>query len=124
MIKGIGTDLIELDRIARVYQTYGDRLLERLFTDEERSYFTRWQDPTPRIAGRFAVKEAVMKALGTGWSEGVRWRDIEVTRASSGKPEVHLYGRCRRIFESLGAERIHCTITHSHHSAMAVVIFE
>jgi holo-[acyl-carrier protein] synthase len=124
MIKGIGTDLIELDRIARVYFDYGDRLLHRLFTPEERSYFAAWADPVPRVAGRFAAKEAVMKALGTGWSDGVRWRDIEVIRQPSGKPEIVLHGRCREIFTSLGAERVHCTITHSRDYAMAVVIFE
>lgn len=124
MIKGIGTDLIELERIARIYESFGDRLLDRLFTENERSYFARWKDPVPRIAGRFAVKEAVMKALGTGWSNGVRWRDIEVIRAASGKPEVRLHGRCREIFESLDATHVVCTITHSRHSAMAVVIFE
>jgi holo-[acyl-carrier protein] synthase len=124
MIKGIGTDLIELHRIARLYSEYGDRLLNRLFTQAERGYFAAWADPVPRIAGRFAAKEAVMKALGTGWSGGVRWRDIEIIRRSSGKPEVVLYGRCREIFSSLGAERAHCTITHSRDYAMAVVIFE
>jgi holo-[acyl-carrier protein] synthase len=124
MIKGIGTDLIELDRIARVFFVYRDRLLNRIFTARERSYFETWADPVPRVAGRFAAKEAVMKALGTGWSDGVRWRDIEVTRRSTGKPEVVLHGRCREIFESLGANRIHCTITHSRDYAMAVVIFE
>jgi holo-[acyl-carrier protein] synthase len=124
MVKGIGTDLIELDRIARVFFKYRDRLLNRIFTENERSYFARWADPVPRVAGRFAAKEAVMKALGTGWSDGVRWRDIEVIRRPSGKPEVVLYGRCREVFESLGAHTIHCTITHSRDYAMAVVIFE
>jgi holo-[acyl-carrier protein] synthase len=124
MIKGIGTDLIELDRIAGVYERQGERFLHRLFTDAEREYFARWRDPIPRIAGRFAAKEAVMKALGTGWANGVRWRDIEVIRRPGGKPEVRLHGRCREIYESLGAERIHCTITHSRDYAMAVIIFE
>ena len=116
--------MIELDRIARLYFEYGDRLLHKLFTTEERSYFEAWADPVPRVAGRFAAKEAVMKALGTGWSNGVRWRDIEVIRKPSGRPDVVLHGRCREIFASLGAERIHCTITHSRHYAMAVVVFE
>jgi holo-[acyl-carrier protein] synthase len=124
MIKGIGTDLIELERVARIYGEQGERFLEKLFTETERTYIAQWKDPTPRIAGRFAAKEAVMKALGTGWSEGVRWRDIEIIRQSGGKPEVRLHGRCQEIFASLDAKRIHCTITHSRHSAMAVVIFE
>ena len=124
MIKGIGTDLIELDRIARVHYENGDRFLHKLFTDAERDYFARWADPVPRIAGRFAAKEATMKALGTGWSDGVRWRDIEVLRQQAGAPEVILHGRCREIFDSLGAAQIHCTITHSRDYAMAMVIFE
>jgi len=124
MIKSIGTDIIELDRVARVHFEHGRRFLQKLFTDEEQAYFARWADPVPRVAGRFAAKEAVMKALGTGWSNGVRWRDIEVARLPSGAPEVRLHGRCREIFESLGASRIHCTITHSRDYAMAVVIFE
>lgn len=124
MIRGIGTDLVELDRIRRVYFENGERFLEKLFTSEERAYFAGWADPVPRIAGRFAAKEAVMKAMGTGWSSGVRWRDIEVIRRPAGRPDVVLHGRCREIFESMGAERVVCTITHSRDYAMAVVIFE
>ena len=122
MIKGIGIDLIELDRIARIFEEQGERFLRRVFTGTEREYFARWKDPIPRIAGRFAAKEAVMKALGTGWSEGVTWRDIEVVRRPGGAPDVRLDGRCSEIFESLGAEKIHCTITHSRTAAMAVVL--
>jgi len=124
MIKGIGIDSIELERVAKVYNAYGPRFLEKVYTDGEREYFERWADPVPRIAGRFAVKEACMKALGTGWSHGVRWRDIEVMRLPSGKPTVKLYGEARRIFSALGATEIHCTITHSRDHAMAVVVFE
>jgi holo-[acyl-carrier protein] synthase len=124
MIRGIGTDIVELGRIARIYEEQKERFLRRVFTDAEREYFTQWKDPTPRIAGRFAAKEAVMKALGTGWSNGVTWRDIEVLRRPGGQPEVLLSGRCLEIFESIDAEKIHCTITHSRTTAMAVVIFE
>ncbi len=124
MIKGIGTDLIEIDRIARVYGAYGQRFLERVFTETERAYFARWADAAPRIAGRFAVKEAVMKALGTGWGRGVRFCDIEIEHQPSGKPKIVLHGRCRDLFRELGGREIHCTITHSRTHAMAVVIFE
>lgn len=124
MIKGLGIDTIELERIARVYEQYGDRFLHRIYTDGEREYIARWADPVPRIAGRFAVKEACMKALGTGWSRGVRWRDIEVARHPSGRPEVKLHGEARRILTSLDATVIHTTITHERSHAMAVVIFE
>jgi len=124
MIKGLGIDMIELERIGRVFDLYGQRFLERIYTEGEREYIQRWADPVPRIAGRFAVKEACMKALGTGWSRGVRWRDIEVTRQASGRPEVKLHGEARRIFSSLDATEIHCTITHERSHAMAIVIFE
>ena len=124
MIKGIGIDTIEIDRVARVYGAYGERFLGRVYAPGEREYFARWADPVPRMAGRFAVKEACMKALGTGWSHGVRWRDIEVVRQPSGRPSVRLHGEARRIFSSIGATDIHCTITHARDHAMAVVIFE
>ena len=124
MIKGIGIDQIELGRVARVLEQYNERFLGKIYTESEREYFSRWSDPVPRVAGRFAVKEAVMKALGTGWSRGVRWRDIEVVRHPSGKPVVKLHGEARRIFSSLGASEIHCTITHSKDHAMAMIIFE
>ena len=124
MIKGIGIDQIELERVARVLEQYNQRFLGKIYTESEREYFSRWSDPVPRVAGRFAVKEAVMKALGTGWSRGVRWRDIEVARHPSGKPVVKLHGEARRIFSSLGASEIHCTITHSKDHAMAMIIFE
>jgi len=124
MIKGIGIDTIELERVAGVLERYPERFLQKIYTEGEREYFSRWSDPVPRVAGRFAVKESVMKALGTGWSRGVRWRDIEVSRHPSGKPVVKLHGEARRIFSSLGASEIHCTITHSKDHAMAMVIFE
>jgi holo-[acyl-carrier protein] synthase len=124
VIKGIGIDTIEIERVARVYVQYGERFLEKLFTQTERDYFERWADPVPRIAGRFAVKEACMKALGTGWSNGVRWRDIEVLREPSGKPVLALHGQAARFFNSLDARTSLCTITHSRDHAMAVVILE
>jgi holo-[acyl-carrier protein] synthase len=124
MIKGLGIDSIELDRIARVYRAYPERFLNRVYTPAERDYIDRWNDPVPRLAGRFAVKEACMKALGTGWSLGVRWRDIEVVREASGKPAVRMHGRAKELLELLHADVIHCSITHSRDQAVAVVVFE
>jgi holo-[acyl-carrier protein] synthase len=124
MIKGIGVDSIELERVAGVYERYGERFLQKVYTAAERDYFRRWADPVPRIAGRFAVKEACMKALGTGWSGGVRWRDIEVLREPSGKPAVRLHGQAARALAALDADAIHCTITHSRDHAIALVILE
>jgi holo-[acyl-carrier protein] synthase len=124
MIKGIGIDTIELARIARVHAEYADKFLERILTPYEREYVARYADPVPRIAGRFAVKEACMKALGTGWSGGIRWRDIDVRRHPGGQPFVELSGRARERLAALGATTVHCTITHSRDHAMAVVILE
>ena len=124
MIKGIGIDSILLARVARVHGEYPGRFLARILTDAEKEYVLRYADPVPRIAGRFAAKEACMKALGTGWGYGVRWRDVEVRRLPSGKPVVHLHGRAEELMRALGATVVHCTITHTDEHALAVVILE
>ncbi|HEX5132213.1 MAG TPA: holo-ACP synthase [Candidatus Krumholzibacteria bacterium] len=124
MIKGLGIDSIQLARVARVYAAYPERFLTRILTESERAYVLRYVDPVPRIAGRFAAKEACMKALGTGWGYGVRWRDIEVGRLPSGKPVATLHGRAGELLHALGATTVHCTITHTDEHALAVVIFE
>ncbi|HET6350188.1 MAG TPA: holo-ACP synthase [Candidatus Krumholzibacteria bacterium] len=124
MIRGIGIDSVQLHRIARVYAEYGEKLLARILTDAEREYVLRWADPVPRIAGRFAAKEACMKALGTGWGAGVRWRDIEVRRGPAGAPVATLRGRAAEHLAGLGASRVLCTITHTDDHAMAMIILE
>jgi holo-[acyl-carrier protein] synthase len=124
MIKGIGIDTIELARIARVHAEYGEKFLTRILTDAEREYVRRWADPVPRIAGRFAAKEACMKALGTGWGFGIRWRDIDVRRGPAGAPVAHLSGRAAERLGELGATHVHVTITHSDDHAMAMIIIE
>jgi holo-[acyl-carrier protein] synthase len=124
MIIGIGVDTIEIDRIARVYARYGERFLHRIFSPEERTYALRYQDPAPRLAARFAAKEACMKALGTGWSAGVRWRDIVVVNDERGKPGLRLHGNAKTLSEKLAAKRIHLTITHDRQYATAFVVFE
>lgn len=124
MIKGLGVDTIELERIERVHREYNPRFLNRVFSRAERDYVNRFADPVPRLAGRFAAKEACMKALGTGWNLGVRWQDISVVNNRSGKPELVLSGKARDFFEKLGAGSAHVSITHSREYATAVVIFE
>jgi holo-[acyl-carrier protein] synthase len=124
MIRGIGIDTVQLERIARVHAEYGEKFLARILTDAEREYVARWADPVPRIAGRFAAKEACMKALGTGWGDGVRWRDIEVRRGPAGAPVANLSGRAAERLTELGASRVHVTITHSEDHAMAMIIIE
>ena len=124
MICGLGIDSIEIARVRRVHAEYPERFVGRILTQAEKEYVARYADPVPRIAGRFAVKEACMKALGTGWGNGVRWRDIEVKRHPSGKPVVELHGRAKEICASLGGTHVHCTITHTDDHAMAVVVIE
>lgn len=123
-IKGIGIDSIQLARIARVHAEYGEKFLARILTGAEREYVARWADPVPRIAGRFAAKEACMKALGTGWGFGVRWRDIEVRRGPAGAPVAHLSGQAARRMEAMGGTHVHVTITHTDDHAMAMIVIE
>ena len=124
-IVGLGTDLAQIDRLEAAFARRGDRLLERLFTANEREYCDRrWIRRFDHYAGRFAVKEAVMKMLGTGWQRGVRWVDIEVLRAPGAAPELRLHGETARIAEQLGIDRIHITITHDAGLALAVAVGE
>jgi holo-[acyl-carrier protein] synthase len=124
MIKGIGVDTIELKRIERVYVEYDGRFLDRIYPPEEKDYALRFADPVPRLAARFAAKEACMKALGTGWNLGVRWKDIVVVNDAKGKPELELYGEAKKHMEGLSVGRIHLSLTHSKEHATAVVILE
>jgi holo-[acyl-carrier protein] synthase len=120
-IIGIGLDAADLPRIAEVFQRYGDRFLRRVFTEGEIAYCTRRRDPVPHLAGRFAAKEAAMKALGTGQSRGVLWKDIEVVRAG-GAPQLRLHGGAARRAEALGARSTLVTITHAQTVAIAHVM--
>ena len=120
-IVGIGMDATDLPRIAAVMERYGDRFLSRILTDEELAYCRRRKDPLPHVAGRFAAKEAGMKAIGTGHSHGVLWRDIEVFRRG-GPPQLWFHGAAAEHFRRLGAERALLTITHAQTIAMAHVI--
>jgi holo-[acyl-carrier protein] synthase len=124
MIVGLGLDIAEVDRLEEAIARHGAPFLERLFTPAEVSYCERHKNRYERYAARFAAKEAAMKALGTGWSRGVRWRDIEVAREPGGKPTLHLAGAARQIADGLGVKHISLTITHSGNLALAQVIFE
>lgn len=124
MIVGLGLDIAEIDRIEAAITRYGAPFLERLYTPEEVAYCESHKNRFERYAGRFAAKEAAMKALGTGWRHGIRWRDIEVVRAPGGKPTLNLEGVAREFATRLGARNILLTITHSGNFALAQVIFE
>ncbi len=125
MIVSLGLDLTRIERLEETVARRGDRFLERVFTEGERSYCeARARRRFTHYAGRFAVKEAVMKVLGTGWARGVRWRDIEVVRAPGAAPTVQLHGRSAAIAAERGIARIHITITHDAGIAAAVAVAE
>lgn len=124
MIVGLGLDVAEIDRIEAAIKRHGASFIERVYTPTEAAYCQRYANPFERYAGRFAAKEAAMKALGTGWSRGVRWRDIEVVRKPSGQPTLQLEGASRSIADGLGVKLIVLTITHAGNLAIAQVIFE
>jgi len=124
VIVGLGLDIAEIDRIEAALSRHGAPILERLYTPAEVAYCESFRGKFERYAGRFAAKEAAMKALGTGWGSGVRWRDIEVMREPTGKPTLRLHGVAGQVAERLGVKNISLTITHSGNLALAEVIFE
>lgn len=120
-IVGVGLDATDIDRITDVIERYGDRFLRRIFTDGEIAYCTRRRVPAIHFAGRFAAKEAGMKALGTGHTQGVLWRDLEVVRRS-GPPQLQFHGGAARRFAAIGGRSSLLTITHSDDLALAHVM--
>src|SRR5450755_1589388 len=106
MIVGTGIDITEVPRIAQSIQRFGDRFLHRVFTEGEIRYCESKANRVERFAARFAAKEAGMKAIGTGWSHGVRWQDFEVVNEASGRPSLRLTGAALRIADKRGVKRI------------------
>lgn len=120
---GLGIDLVEVPRIRDLLVRHGERFKERTFTASERAYCESCADPAMHFAARFAAKEAAAKALGTGlWSQGVDWRDIEVTREDSGKPGLLFHGGAKTHAEGQGVTAILISLTHTKDLAMAQVI--
>jgi holo-[acyl-carrier protein] synthase len=124
MIVGLGLDVAEIHRIEKAIERHGDAFKRRVYTDAEKEYCESHKNSFERFAGRFAAKEAGMKALGTGWRRGVTWHDFEVVREPSGKPTLLLQGVARQLADKLGVKNIALTITHSGDLALAQVIFE
>jgi len=124
LIVGMGVDIAEVDRIRSAIERHGEPFLRRVFTVAEREYCEQFRNKYERYAGRFAAKEAAMKALGTGWRRGVRWVDFEVVRESSGRPTIRLDGEATKIASQLGVQRVSLSITHTASQALAQVIFE
>jgi len=124
MIVGLGMDIADVGRVEAAIRRRGRAFLKRVFTAREIAYCERHRNKFERYAGRFAAKEAAMKALGTGWRRGVRWLDLEVTNQAGGKPTLELSGKSKELAEQLHVRSITLSITHSGSFALAQVIFE
>lgn len=124
MIVGTGIDIAEVPRIREAIERHGQRFLNRIFTEGEIQYCESKANRVERYAARFAAKEAGMKAIGTGWNHGVRWRDIEVARKPGGRPSLVLHGKAAEFAAKLGATNIALSLTHTAEQAMAQVILE
>jgi holo-[acyl-carrier protein] synthase len=124
MIVGTGIDIAEVPRIRQAIERHGERFIKRIFTEGEIQYCESKANRVERYAARFAAKEAGMKAIGTGWNHGVRWRDIEVARKPGGRPTLILHGKAAEFAAKLGATNIALSLTHTAEQAMAQVILE
>jgi len=124
MIVGTGVDLAEVERIRASIERFGARFIDRIYTSGEIAYVERKANRFERYAARFAAKEAGMKAIGTGWKQGVTWRDFEVANLPSGKPTLRLHGVAAEIASKLGVRNISLSITHTAELGMAHVILE
>lgn len=122
MIVAVGVDVVELRRIARLLDAEGERFLERVFTPAERGYCLAKLSPVPSLAARFAAKEAVMKCLGTGWGDGVGFRQIEVTRDARGAPGIALQGRAALLAEQGGIRGFRLSLSHGEDVAVAFAV--
>ncbi|HTA75532.1 MAG TPA: holo-ACP synthase [bacterium] len=124
MIVGMGVDLIEIERVKKAHLKHGQRFIDRLFTASEAKYCLRKSDPYPSLAGRFAAKEAVIKAFSHGFGGRWKWTHIEVTKELSGKPTLKLHGIMEKLRVDRKINHVHLTIAHSKRDATATVIFE
>lgn len=121
-VLGHGIDLVDIARIERTLNDHSERFLERCFTPAERAYADQSKRRLEHLAARFAAKEAVMKALGTGWAEGIAWTDIEVEREASGRPVVVLHGPAVQRARDMGVRVWHLSLSHTGTAAVASVI--
>jgi holo-[acyl-carrier protein] synthase len=121
-VLGHGIDIVEVGRIERMLKDHPDRFLERCFTRGEQVYSVDGRRRDEHLAARFAAKEAVLKALGTGWSRGIAWTDIEVVPLPSGQPTIRLHGRAAGIAAELGVARWSLSISHTAEYAVASVL--
>ncbi len=123
MIKGLGIDLVKIDRIEEICNRWGEKFLHRVFTTGELSYCQQKSMIYQHLSGRFAAKEATLKMLGIGL-RGLNWQEIEVEKDKMGRPEIVLYGKAKKCAESSGIKNIHLSISHEKEYAFAEVIGE
>lgn len=121
-IIGIGTDITECLRIARMIERHGELFINRVYTPEEIKYCQSRAQSTQHFTGRWAAKEAILKALGTGWRRGIGWRDIEVRNEAGGKPIVAVRGGVKEVVEQLGITKLLVSISHCRTYATAYAI--
>ena len=123
-IIGIGTDIVECLRIAQMIERHGEVFLQRVYTTREIEYCSTRKAATQHYAGRWAAKEAVLKAMGTGWARGISWRDIEIRNDEGGRPRIALGGGAREVCETLGLADMLISISHcrSHATAYAIAV--
>lgn len=124
MILGIGTDLIEVARIAKAYEKFGARFASRILLPDEIAYCESHRNPAPFLAARFAAKEAISKAFGTGIGAQLGWQDMEIRRRESGEPWVLLHGKGKVLFEARGAPQLLVTLSHTENYATAMAVLE
>ena len=123
-VRGIGIDVVAVERIMRSIERFGERFERRLFTDAELAYCRSHRDPLPHLAARFAAKEAAFKAIGTGLSGGVGWKHAEVIQPGGRQPQLAFHDVALQRFEALGATRAHVSLTHDAGVAVACVVIE
>jgi holo-[acyl-carrier protein] synthase len=123
-VRGIGLDLVEIGRIAAAIQRHGNRFIERFCRQREVRAISNPTVLAQHVAGLFAAKEAVLKALGTGWAEGLTPKQVEIARDAHGRPRVMLHDAAQHRAEEMGVERFHLSITHDHGVAAAVAVAE
>ncbi len=119
---GLGTDIVECLRIAKMIERHGELFIGRVYTSHEIEYCGSRKAAIQHYAGRWAAKEAVLKAMGTGWIRGISWRDVEVRTVAGGKPTIALAGGAREVCENLGVAQMLISISHCRHYATATAI--
>ncbi len=124
MIVGIGIDLVEVSRIQASLERHGERFQNRILCPAESAYCRQFRHPAQHVAARFAAKEAVAKAFGTGLGAELGWRDIEVVRRESGEPVVALHGDAQKLLQERGGQRILLSLSHTSRHAIAVALIE